>query len=279
MRQIVVRTLRREFLLPDAEPTLTFLEAWPTIVGGPGVPEVVRIERREGSFVASFSGQTPVSGSIRYLTAWLDRRILALAVEDEVGAVALQAALLTASSGSRVLLAGGRRTGKSLLAAHLFAAGWAFEADERVFISANGVIAHPRPMRLPRSQVRRMPALAPLIEDAPSLDIDGKDLIYSLDPTRRGRDWRIASGPVAAVFFLDNAERTLSTLRRIGVDEACARAMQLASMVHGVSVHGIATLRAMLGNVPAFHLELGSPESAIESVCHVLEGVGASPAH
>ena len=274
MRDIVVRTLRREYVIAgqDAGSPLFFLDARPSLAGTTPMTIPICVQGRDHAFTASIGADMPFEGSLRYLAAWLDRHILSCAVADEIGAAAVQSALLRAPDGRRVLLVGGRRSGKTMLAAGLVSAGWMFEGDERAFLGPQGVVAHPRPLRIPGSLLRRAPALAPLVEGAPSLDIEGKDRTFSLDPTRIGREWRTAVGPVAVVFFPDNAERRHATVRRLSLDEASARTIEVSSMVHGITARGLAAIRSALQERPCFHLELGELDGALDSIREIVEG-------
>jgi len=280
VRDIIVRTLRREFVMSVQEPSpLWFLDARADIEGSGRDTVTVSIGHRDGATVASLPGHPQFAGSPRAVAAWLDRQIFSCAIDDESGALSLQSALLAAPDGQRVLLVGGRRTGKTMLAASLFAAGWGFESDERTFLTAGGVIAHPRPLRIQRELLRFVPALAPLIDGAPSLDPDGKGVMFAVDPTRLGREWRIAAGPIAAAFFLDPAGTRLATLRRLNPDEALARALDRSSMVHGITASGMAALRSVFRRAPAFEFEFGNLETAIDHLQQVLLHLEPASAH
>lgn len=280
MHDILVRTLRHEIAIPLQEPSpFSFLDARAAIEGGGRHAVTVSIEQRDGAIAASLPGCPTFAGSPRAAAAWLDRQIFSRAIDDEVGALALQSALLTAPERQRILLVGGRRTGKTMLAASLFAAGWMFEGDERAFLTAGGVTAHPRPLRVQQELLRFAPALAQLIDGAPSLDPDGKGAMFAVDPTRLGREWRISAGPIAAAFFLEPAGTRLVTLRRLNPDEAFARALHCSSMVHGITAAGIAALRSVLRRAPAFEFEFGCLDAAVDNLQQVLPNLEPASAY
>lgn len=274
MPDIVVRTLRREYVITgqDVGSPLFFLDARPSVAGHLTTTIGISVRGRDHAYTASIGSDRQFEGSLRYLAAWLDRHILSCAVGDEIAAVALQSALMTAPDGRRALLVGGRRTGKSMLAAGLLAAGWMFEGDERVFLGPHGVVAHPRPLRIPESLARRAPRLAPLMVGAPSLDIDGTGKVFSLDPTRIGREWRTEVGPIAIAFFPHDAGQRYSTVRRLSVDEASARTIEVSSMVHGVTARAFAVIRSQLQQCPCFHLELGQLDGAVDCILEIVAG-------
>ncbi len=274
MRDIVIRTLRRQYVIAgqDAGSPLWFLDARPSIADHPATTIPISVEGHDPACTASIGSEMQFEGALRYLSAWLDRHVLSSAVADETDAVAVQSALMTCPDGRRALLLGGRRTGKTMLAAGLLSAGWMFEGDELAFLRPHGVIAHPRPMRIPGSLARRVPALAPLIEGAPWLDIEGKDEVFSLDPTRIGRAWRTAVGPVAVVFFPDSTNRRYASARRLGVDEALGRTIEVSSMAHGVTARAFATIRSLLQRCRCFHLEWGQLDHTIDCIQEIVAG-------
>ena len=109
----------------------------------------------------------------------------------------------------------------------LLSAGWHFEGDARLLLRADGVRALPRTIRI-RDPLRALPpawrelaAMAPCL--APSLEDPNSYEVRALDPRLFGGDWRLMSGPVDAIMFLDlnpggrGAMRTLETTRAISL--------------------------------------------------------------
>jgi hypothetical protein len=274
MQDILVRTLRREFRFeaPPEAFSLRFLESRPLVSGAAVTLEYVTVEHAKEHFRARFASRGDLEGSLRYISAQLDYFVLSCALADEPDAISLPAALLKSPAGQRVLFVGGRKSGKTMLAIALLSAGWAFEGDHRVFIGNDGIAAHPRTVRISYSLLRRHASLAPLLDGAPSLNADGPDTIYAIDPTRWGQDWHVAAGKINAAFFLENADSVLSSIRRIGADEAFGRTLRLFSATHAVTVRQIALLRSLVA-VPSFYLELGGIDGAVEAVTTTLRAV------
>ena len=129
MRDIVVRTLRREFRIagqPEA-PLLRYVEARPAIDRAAVVPQIVNIESNQEFFRARLPSGRSLEGTLRYVTEHLDYFVEYCARADEADAVSLPAALLVSPDGQRVLFAGGRKSGKTTLALGLLSSGWRFE--------------------------------------------------------------------------------------------------------------------------------------------------------
>ncbi len=236
-------------------------------------PQIVNIELNQEFFRARLPSGRSLEGTLRYVTEHLDYFVEYCARADEADAVSLPAALLVSPDGQRVLFAGGRKSGKTMLALGLLSSGWTFEGDARVFIGSEGVVAHPRTLRVPQSLVWRHSCLAHFLDGAPSLAVDGLETFFAVDPTRWGREWSIATGKVDAVFFLDNADSMLSAIRRISSDEAFGRALQLFSSALPLMARYVSLLRSIVAAPCLFHLELGALEGAVGCVVETLEAI------
>jgi hypothetical protein len=268
MPAVVIRTLRREFHIPgQAEDSpLRFVAATPTIDGDPPAPTVLALEELHGFVKTRLPTGPVIEGTLRNLARVLDLTTLTCAVADERDAVSLPAALLVSPTGRRVAFVGTRRSGKTSLALALMRAGWAFEGDERLFVRPDGVVAHPRALRLTRTLLRRQPSFAALVAGAPSLDLLHGEVMYALDPRRLAPDWRIRCGPLDAAVFLDGAMARRCSLRRMTLEEAFGRALALCTIAHGVRAHGIALLRAALGRATLHHLQPGELSATRDAV-------------
>lgn len=276
MRDIVVRTLRREFrIAAQLEASLLrYVEARPVIDGAAAAPQIVNIERHQEFFKARLPSGRSLEGTLRYVTQHLDYFVESCARADESDAVSLPAALLVSPDGQRVLFAGGRKSGKTTLALGLLSAGWTFEADARVFIGLDGVAADPRTLRVPQSLVWRHPSFADFLNEAPSLVVDGQETTFAVDPRRWGHEWSIAAGKLDAIFFLENADSQLSAIRRIGSDETFGRALQLFSSALPLKARHVALLRSMVATPLLLHLQFGALDGAVRRIVETLQASG-----
>jgi hypothetical protein len=268
----VIRTLRREFRIPDQgdDSPLRFVEATPTIDGEAPAPTVLALEPLHGFFKTRLPTGPVIEGTLRNLARVLDLYTLTCAVADERDAVSLPAALLVSPAGRRVAFVGTRRAGKTSLALALVQAGWAFEGDERVFVRADGVVAHPCTLRLTRTLIRRQPPFAALVDGAPSLDLLHGEVMFALDPRRLQPDWRICARPLDAAVFLDGAMARRCSIRRMQLEEAFGSALSLCTIAHGVRARGLALLRAALGRAALYHLQPGELAATRDAVAELL---------
>jgi hypothetical protein len=97
--------------------------------------------------------------------------------------------------GRRFLVVGPRQAGKSTLMAWLLCEGAEVEGDELVVMREGQATAYPRRFGIRAGGVALFPRLA-----AASPEARGG---FYLSPSALGRPWRIAPGPVDAVFFLE----------------------------------------------------------------------------
>lgn len=97
--------------------------------------------------------------------------------------------------GRRFLVVGPRHAGKSTLMAWLLREGADVEGDELVVMQAGQATAYPRRLGIRAGSVALVPGLAAARP--------GADGGFYLSPSALGRPWRIAPGPVDAVFFLE----------------------------------------------------------------------------
>jgi hypothetical protein len=97
--------------------------------------------------------------------------------------------------GRRFLVVGAQRSGKSTLMARFLCEGAAVEGDELVVLREGRATAYPRRLGIRAASLALVPELAAVRPEAGAG--------FFLSPAALGRPWRIAPGPVDAIFFLE----------------------------------------------------------------------------
>lgn len=137
-----------------------------------------------------------------FVMHWISRRTKRIALETWGDSVMVHGGL-GLHRGRRFLLAGARFAGKTTLMARLLYAGAAVEGDEMVLLRDGAATAFPRPFHMREDSLALLPELADRMADTPYL-VDERDRrIYGFDPAKAGFDWRIRSGPLDSIFFLE----------------------------------------------------------------------------
>jgi len=169
--------------------------------------------------------------------------------------------------GRRFLLVGPRYAGKSTLAAGLLCCGAEIEGDELVVIRDGQATAYPRRLGIRAGALALVPGLAAVRPAAG----DG----FYLSPSALGLPWRIATGPVDAVFFLEPNHGGPTRV------EACPRYLMVQRVMAESEApesggrRWIREVSGMIDRARCRTLHVGSLDGAIATVQGELEGTAA----
>ncbi|MDE8349635.1 MAG: hypothetical protein POG74_09160 [Acidocella sp.] len=251
---------------PEWAHTMGFLQCDPSMDGPPPRQRQLEIVAA-GPFVQlREAGAAPRNfGSIVAVQEHLHSRLFMEALAGE-RAILHGACLL--AQGRRVLLVGPKAAGKSTLTLALGLAGFAIEGDENLFVMREGVSARPRACRVKESSVEVLPALVPLLVDAPFVtDYQGRN-IYNLPPDRLGVPWHIATGKVTAVIMLHANHGGMSSIRRLPPLLLTQALMNEMVFTEGKSagIAGVAGLAAARG----YDLSVGNLAAAVACVQSIM---------
>lgn len=272
VRPILIRGLRRSFSIAPQwwRTPLAALATDPEIAGPAPLPETIEIAH-QGQF---FRARTPAGqiavGTLPDLAARIDQGIAEQGFRAEVAhSLLLPAAILRAPAGERCAFIGARGSGKTWLSLSLIDAGWRFEGDGWAVARDGGLTPLPRSIRIAAVPPHLSPALRNRIDAAPTFSIGAREKIFAIDPRSLSGDWRLESGPVARVFFLELNPGGLSHLRPLSPELALGRA--LAVCRGRPAGRSLIELHRAVCNRAAYRLRLGSPTDAVA----LLEGVMA----
>lgn len=205
-------------------------------------------------------------GLMRYVCARIDWRVL-----SEVPDAGVVSAASLTCDGVRILLAGMPRSGKSILALKLVAAGMTFEGDSQVCILPNGVIAVPRPARVAPSAIEYLPEFASQLGGrAPATNGKGVDF-YGYEPASASRPWCIREGPVDLVFLLFANHGGASSVRRIGTARLLELMTAITNFNREAAKRQLSELIALAAQAQGFDLTHGDPDQAAILVRQTLD--------
>jgi energy-coupling factor transporter ATP-binding protein EcfA2 len=270
---VIARTLSRRIAMrtadADAFRALQYLQCDPEIERDPPLDMTILVERYR-SYYRIVEDEQPVAeqGTPRAVTELLHARLFDLLMEDYPTAPLIHAASLR-RGGRRLLLVGAKGAGKSTLTLHLATIGYEVEGDENVFVTAKGVVARPRGMRLKDTAIHLFPHIAPILLAAPSIIGPHDQRIYNLDPRLIGSSWRIEHGPVDVVIMLRPNHGGYSSIRPLP-PLALVREVMAESGLHETQRgSAIAALVNAIGSARGFDLSLGDHPGAVRCIDQV----------
>jgi hypothetical protein len=171
--------------------------------------------------------------------------------------------------GRRFLVVGAPRTGKSTLIARFLCEGASVEGDELVVLREAWATAYPRRLGLRAGSLALMPQLA-----AARPEMGGG---LHLSPSALGRPWRIAPGPVDAVFVLEPNHGRPTRV------EPCPRYLMVQRMMaqseapHGGGQQWIQEISATVDRACCHTLYVGQLDGAVAAVQEALESAVPRP--
>jgi hypothetical protein len=274
LQPIVIHGLSRSYLIDEvwSQSPLAFLRTQPNMPGTAHRFELIEIEAVDGHFRSGLPGGPRLLGPLRWLAAQLDSAISREANELQSRELTLPGALLRNPRGRRVAFMGGPATGKTWLSMALLSAGWLFEGDARIQLRTDGVRALPRtirirdPLRALPSAWRKVAATAPCL--APSLADPNNYEVRALDPRLFGRDWRLMSGPVDAILFLELNPGGRGAIRPLDSTRAFRYALDMSR--GRMSSLSAAALYKFVAGAAIFRLRIGQAEEAVELIDRAL---------
>ena len=169
--------------------------------------------------------------------------------------------------GRRFLVVGPRRAGKSTLMASLLCEGAEVEGDELVVMQEGQATAYPRRFGIRAGSVALVPRLA-----AARPESGGG---FYLSPSALGHPWRIAPGPVDAVFFLEPNHGRPTRVEPCPRYLMVQRVMAQSEAPHGGGRPWIREVSETIGRARCQTLYIGRLDGAVAAV---REGLEASPA-
>lgn len=274
MQPILIHGLSRSFQIDAAwsQSPLAFLRTQPDLPGVAPPFERIEVEAADGHFRSRLPGGPQLTGPLRWLAAQLDAAIRREENAAQSGYLTLPGAILRDSTARRIALLGGPRTGKTWLSMALLSAGWQFEGDARFQVRPEGFGALPRTIRI-RDPLRALPpawrelaAISPCL--APSLDDPNLYELRALDPRLFGGEWRLMSGPVQAILFLELNAGARGALHPLDLTRAFRYALDLSKGL--MTSRSAAALYSVVAGAATYRLRIGRSEEAVEHVSRAL---------
>jgi len=192
----------------------------------------------------------------------LYRHIHTIEAAEQAPFVSLHAATLCLD-GCRLVLVGGRGSGKTTLTGTLVFEGFALEGDEAIYLTPTGAVSRPRSMRIKQAALRLLPQLGPYLDGLPYyLDwLDRK--IFAFDPRAAGLPWRIARGPIHHLVLIEPNHGGRSVLSPLAASDAVAALLPHATFAEGAGGRSLAATAAMVRNARTHRLALGDLPNAV----------------
>jgi hypothetical protein len=164
--------------------------------------------------------------------------------------------------GRRFLVVGNKTAGKTTLALHLLARGHLVEGDEHLLIGAANVIARPRALGVRATSFSLVRDLPANVWQAPTMKVWDGTLLYAVSPTLAGASWIIREGPLHRIIFLEPNHGGRSVVAPVGAEESFRRLMTNAYLPDGAISLGVARLRRLALETPAYELRNGDLDGA-----------------
>jgi hypothetical protein len=174
-------------------------------------------------------------------------------------------------NGRRFLVVGAAQSGKTTLMTRLLYEGFTVDGDELVLLRDGQALSYPRRFGVRPATVALVPELAPLAAAA-----SGGARVFPVDPAALGFDWRIAPGPVSAVFIVEPNHGGDSAVVPCPEYLMAQRLMEHSWAPAGGARDWIAEVCAMLAQARGYVLTLGDLVTAVATLKATLSAAGAT---
>jgi hypothetical protein len=228
----------------------------------------VSVERKGAFYSVALPNGALAEGSIEHVIRSLDRALLSLALEESAGLPLIGAAAVVLN-GVRTLFVGGDGSARTMLLLRLLQEGFTVEGDRWVSFDGHFATAFPQTLRVKSKYVKALPELAGWVTDCPFIHDWYGERVHSVVPSLAGLPWRIASGPVGNLVFLERNEGGRSVMGPI--DRSLALGRLLATSLLPQKGGAIANLAGLLQVAKQYELVLGEIDRA---VWHLTHGIG-----
>jgi hypothetical protein len=168
--------------------------------------------------------------------------------------------------GRRFLLIGDKGAGKTTLMARLLIEGCAVEGDEMVLLRQGEVTPYPRRFGIrlfTLSLVPQLGALVPHLLDRSDANDPGGFHVLAFDPSQLGFEWRITSGPVDVLFWLEPRRDGPSALAASPGHVMAQRVMLQSAPPERGSSDWVREIAELVKGAATFDLTVGDLDSAV----------------
>lgn len=270
-------SLTHDYRLSSTSPVM--LEAIAAAECSPRMPDSalepcdLDVENRFGFIAIRFPDGVEAKGNaLHVVQAWQDF-LSRQAGLTHAGQAFVPAASVIGARG-RLLLVGGKRSGRTTLALDLLMRGYDVEGDTYALVAGRSVMMAPSRFFAADDIRALVPAVSGLVDAAPKQRGWHGQEASAIDPSLPDRPWTIRRGGVAGLVFLEPNLGGASVMGRISPDAALSRLMALAMMPEAGVALAAARLRSLTIETPAYRMSLGDLESA---AWHI--GRAMPPAH
>lgn len=199
----------------------------------------------------------------------LYRRINRLAMDAVAGATIIHSGS-GRHRGQRFLVVGARLSGKSTVMARLLFEGVEAQGDEMALLSDGMTTPFPRRFHVREASLAYLPELEAMLTTLPYLTGEQDRRLFAFDPAKAGFDWRIDTGPVGVVFFLEQNHGGQTRLVPCSKVNMVQHVMTQCLPPAGTGGRWIAQLSAAIDQARTYILYNGEPRRTAREIMRQL---------